>query len=396
MDKKRKDSKGRVLAPGEGQRKDGRYYYRYQDQSGNRQTVYATTLQELRKKEKDIEYSLIFLRKGATGNTTVLELLGQYLMAKKNLRENTVQGYTQAAKRMSGETLARMRIREVTRMDCQTFFSNLAGKGYSYGTILQMYNLLKAAFQEACEDDVLLKNPCAFKLTNYITKHQHKGVALTQAEQDSLLEFVREDPVYNKYYDIVVVLLGTGLRIGEFCGLTLKDIDFESNYISVNHQLQYNRDFYIEYPKSDCGVRKIPMLPSVRESLLRLCNARRNMKLDNEMIVDGYTNFLVVTEGGKPRVPRDYSRIFSGMLRKYNKSGRRMIEHLTSHTLRHTFATNCSNAGMSVKSTQYLMGHSDASMTLNVYTKSVWENVVKDTKLLGGEELCAPLKVVNG
>lgn len=111
---------------------------------------------------------------------------------------------------------------------------------------------------------------------------------------------------------------------------------------------------------------------------------------------DGYTNFLVVTEGGKPRVPRDYSRIFSGMLRKYNKSGRRMIEHLTSHTLRHTFATNCSNAGMSVKSTQYLMGHSDASMTLNVYTKSVWENVVKDTKLLGGEELCAPLKVVNG
>ena len=59
-------------------------------------------------------------------------------------------------------------------------------------------------------------------------------------QEESLLSFVKSDKVYYKYYDELIILLGTGLRISEFCGLTEKDIDFENRTINVNHQLQYS------------------------------------------------------------------------------------------------------------------------------------------------------------
>ena len=76
---------------------------------------------------------------------------------------------------------------------------------------------------------------------------------------------MESDSVYEKYYDEIVILLGTGLRISELCGLTDADLDFEGRTITVDHQLLRSKEtgYYIEKPKTESGVRQIPM----RESL---------------------------------------------------------------------------------------------------------------------------------
>ena len=93
MGEKRKDTKGRVLKTGESQRKDGIYQYRYTDCRGQRQCVYAPTLQELRQKEKAIQKQIDDGIDYEAGQITVIELLEKYISLKKGVRYNTQVGY---------------------------------------------------------------------------------------------------------------------------------------------------------------------------------------------------------------------------------------------------------------------------------------------------------------
>lgn len=84
---------------------------------------------------------------------------------------------------------------------------------------------------------------------------------MTDAQRDTWMEFIRNDPTYCKYYDEFVVLLHTGMRVSEFCGLTTKDLDFENGIITVDHQLLRTRngEYKIEVTKSERGRRYIAM-----------------------------------------------------------------------------------------------------------------------------------------
>ena len=73
-----------------------------------------------------------------------------------------------------------------------------------------------------------------------------------------------------KYYNAIVVLLYTGLRISELCGLTTSDIDFEKGFIQVNHQINYDKGKYsINETKTESGIREIPMIKIVKRSIAR-------------------------------------------------------------------------------------------------------------------------------
>ena len=115
-------------------------------------------------------------------------------------------------------------------------------------------------------------------------------------QEESLLSFVKSDKAYYKHYDELIILLGTGLRISEFCGLTDRDIDFENRTVNVDHQLQYfgKKSYRIETPKTDNGIRKIPMSNRVLEALQRVLQNRRK----SDFTVDGYTGFLFITKNG--------------------------------------------------------------------------------------------------
>jgi len=88
---------------------------------------------------------------------------------------------------------------------------------------------------------MILRNPFEFQLATVVVNDSVTRQALSRADQKKFLEFIREDSYYSRYYDAMFILLHTGMRISEFCGLTLKDIDFENNTINIDHQLQRTR-----------------------------------------------------------------------------------------------------------------------------------------------------------
>ena len=93
--------------------------------------------------------------------------------------------------------------------------------GFSYKTISNYKRSLKASFYMAIEDDCIRKNPFNFKLSDVLEDNSEPKVSLTPEQEEKMLAFMEQDKTYSKYYDEVVILLETGLRISEFCGLTV-------------------------------------------------------------------------------------------------------------------------------------------------------------------------------
>ena len=183
---------------------------------------------------------------------------------------------------------------------------------------------------------------------------------------------MQNDRVYRKYYDEVVILLGTGLRVSELCGLTDTDLDFENRTVSVDHQLLRSAEtgYYIEKPKTQSGIRQIPMSDKVCEAFKRVLENRKGAK---QVSVDGYSSFLFLNRDGNPKTNVNYDSMFRGLARKYNKCHEAALPKImTPHTLRHTFCTNLANAGMNPKALQYIMGHSNITMTLNYYAHATF------------------------
>lgn len=178
------------------------------------------------------------------------------------------------------------------------------------------------------------------------------------------------------------ILFRTGLRIGEFCGLTLKDIDLERRTINVNHQLQYvgNRGKYIEKTKTEAGTRVLPMSDEVYAAFKRVVQNRKKPKV--EEMIDGYTGFLFLDKRGKPMMPYQWEKRFQHVVEKYNRIYRVQLPKITPHVCRHTFCTNAAKRGISVETLKYLMGHTDISVTSNVYTHLKLEDAQREMERL--------------
>lgn len=381
----RKDSKGRVLKTGESERKNGLYQYRYTESSGQRKTIYANNLNDLRKKEAEIMKLTQLGVSYFEGSMTIKDLLQRYLSLKCNLRTNTVRGYEITIKTIQRDAaFSNMKIRNVKRSDCQKCMIYLNTLGYAYGTINRAFSILKSSFQMACDEDILAKNPCNFKLSAVITKDTKKRCALTLDQQNAFLNFVKSDSRYYKHYETFVLMLETGLRIGELTGLTVKDIDWKNNQLSINHQLQIepgSKRLYIDTTKTADGIRNIPLTARARQCL-EIIIQKRNPNNRPEQVIDGYVGFLFLTRNGLPRHVFHYDEVFRNCVDKYNRMHPIQLPHITPHILRHTFCTNCINAGMNVKTVQYLMGHATSAVTLDVYTDSHLETVCEEMMLL--------------
>ena len=388
---KRKDSKGRVLRAGESQRKDGTYDYRYTDKDHKRRSIYAATLEELRSKVDELNAcktmgmeectSLEELRKKeaeamicavmgidlSKGGITVNELVDRYVNQKRNVRYTTRSGYWFVQGVLRRYDFGEKIIRDVKVADAKDWLIELFDDGYSWNSIASIRGVVRPAFQMAFTDEIIRRNPFDFRL-DFLPNNTEKRQALTQKQQKQFLDFIAQDEHFSRYLDEMVVLLGTGMRVSEFCGLTMRDLDFENRKIRVDHQLVWTRSCkrYVEKTKTEAGCRFIPMDDNVLRSLLNILANRP--KPAREVMVDGYTGFLLLDQNHQPKVGLHIEHVMQRICEKYNEEHLIPLPRITPHVLRHTFCTNMANAGMDVKSLQYLMGHSDVSVTLNVYT----------------------------
>ena len=232
----------------------------------------------------------------------------------------------------------------------------------------------------AVDDDLIRKNPFGFELASVIVNDSVTREAITRKQERDLLRFIREDKHFSRYYDAIYILFHTGLRISEFCGLTIPDIDFEEMRIKVDHQLQRTSQmrYVIEEPKTESGVRYVPMTEEVAACFHRIIAKRETPKV--EPMVDGYVRFLCLDKNDMPMVALHWEKYLEHIIEKYNKIYRIQMPKVTPHVCRHTFCSNMAKSGMNPKTLQYIMGHSDISVTLNTYTHVSFD----DAK----EELC--------
>ena len=190
---------------------------------------------------------------------------------------------------------------------------------------------------------------------------------MTEEQEQALLSFIKTDNVYHKYYDDVLILLKTGLRISELCGLTVADIDFKNEVVIIDHQLLKSKEqgYYIETPKTKSGTRQVPLSKETIQAFQRVMKKRPKAE---PFVIDGRSNFLFANHKGKPKVAIDYTALFIRMVKKYNKHHKdNPLPHITPHTLRHTFCTRLASKNMNPKDLQYIMGHSNISITMNWY-----------------------------
>ena len=384
--KKRKDKNGILLRKGEYQLENGRYQYKYTDCFGDRHSFNAETLNELRTLERNAKKDDEEGRSYAAGNITVLQLVLRYLKLKKSSRYNTQVGYNTVTKILEKEQFGKRKIRDIKVSDAKLWFIDLQSRGYRYCTITNIRGVVKPAFDMAWDEEIIRRNPFMFKITDAIVNDTVARVALTEEEEHIWLEFFRTDKTFSKYYDELIVLFGTGLRVSEFCGLTKKDIDFENRRIHVDHQLCRERQkdenrYFVEKTKTKSGCREIPMTDNVYRALQNIVKNRPKVKV--EKVLNGYSGFILIDKNGNPKVALHIENEFRWARHKFDKLyPDNTLPHITPHVARHTFATRMAQSGMDVKALQYLLGHSDAGVTMNVYTHTNFDYVSKQMEKL--------------
>lgn len=365
--KKRTDKKGYILNSGESQRKDGTYQYRYTDKKGQRQYAYAPTLNELRKKEVEIKELLNMDINYHEASITVIELVERYLPLKEKLRYNSKVNHRFVLNILKNDDFGYMKILHVKVSDAKAFILRLHQK-YKRNTLYAIKGVLGPAFQMAVDDDILPRNPFAFKMKDLHIEDDSANIeALTKEEKEMLLEFFKNNKTYSKYYDEIVLLLGTGLRISEFCGLTINSLDFENGIINVEYQLQKeDGGVYVMDPlKTEAGERKVPMTTDVYNTFLKVVEKRKVQNVD--WIVNGHSGFLFFDIHNKPKTALHYEKMVKRAKDEFNKTHEYQLERVTPHVFRHTFCTELAEAGMLPKNLQYIMGHADFATTMNYY-----------------------------
>lgn len=394
MGEKRKDPKGRLLRTGENyDQKSGRYRYSYVDAKGKRRCIYSWTLTKndsipvdkkqkpgmsLREREVEVRKDVMEAIDSSGGKMSVENLMERYInLRMKEVRESTRSGYRTQLRFIQEEPFGRKHINSITPTEAEEWFDYLYEKrGKNYSTLCTLRGILRPAFAMAKKNRWILDNPFDFSLNRKRFGGTKTRDALSRADMRRFLDFMRTDPHFSKYFYGTFILFQTGLRISEFCGLTPDDIDFKEHVIHVRRQLIRIHDgektiLFIERPKTENGVRDVPMIKDVEVAFQEVMKARPKIKeqvIWDEGHTESATGFLWIDKDGHYEVSQHWSNHLRWATAKFNRIYKDEIPQVTPHICRHTFCSNLASAGMSPKTLQVIMGHSSVEVTLNVYT----------------------------
>ena len=134
----------------------------------------------------------------------------------------------------------------------------------------------------------------------------------------------------------------------------------------------------IEPTKTSAGTRKLPVTEDVAKCFQAIIEDREKPKV--EKVVDGYTGFLFLDDKVLLLVTMHWEHRFNHMVKRYNDIYRVQMPNITPHVCRHTYCSNMAKSGMNPKTLQYLMGHSDISVTMNVYTHIGFDDAEEELK----------------
>ena len=372
---KRKDCKGRNLRTGEGQRANGLYYYQATDKYGNRTTLTSWRLVPtdplpkgkrdcipLREQEEELTKQ-IKSKLDLSVRCTVMEAALKYKESRIGLKPQSMIGINTFNKVLGKYKLSHMQINDVEVKDVKWFCRALYKDNYSVTTIMNYKGRLSSVFAFASEElHLLTKNPTEFKLNSVIKETPNKRGSLSKQDKEEFIRFIKSDNVSRKHFDEINLLLGTGLRISEFVGLTEDNVDFENHCIVIDHQLQNltpNREWLT--PKSEAGNRMVFISDDVEASARRLIEAAYPKR--SGFTCGNTSKFIILDRNGNPRKDIGVRDMLRSIVNRYHRKTGKELPHIIPHMLRHTYCTDQAQAGMDMMALQYMMGHTDMSTT---------------------------------
>ena len=394
MATKRKDSNRIVLKKGEYQRTNGTYAYRWTDGKGKRHEVYARDLDDLRAKEKEIDADTNEGLKVEARYVIINEMYDLWEQLKRGIKDNTFENYKYMYNTFVRPSFGKKRIQTLKKSDVKIFYNYLADQRcLQASTIDSIHNVLHQVLDMAVDDKYIRSNPSDKALKELKQSHAFKTEkrrALTIAEQELFLNYLRNNETYSHWYPIFAVMLGTGMRVGEITGLRWCDIDLDNGVIDINHTLVYycHRHevelngcyFNINTPKTKASNRKIPMIESVKEAFLMEKANQEKSGIKCSAVIDGYSDFIFVNRNGKTQHQGTLNKAIRRIIRDCNdevllndENATVLLPHFSCHSLRHTFSTRMCEAGINVKVIQDTLGHQDISTTMNIYTDATKE-----------------------
>ena len=344
---KRRDSKHRILRRGESVREDGLYQFKYHV-NGKPKFVYSWRLEptdkvpqgkkpgpSLRELEKQIGYDLDSQMDPTKKSMTVLELVGRYLATKTGVKPSTRANYQFVLNYLKQEDFGGKKIGDVKTSDAKLFLIKMQAEGRGYSSVKTVRGVLRPAFQMAVDDDYLQKNPFGFQLAGVVINDSVTREAITKDQMRKFLKFVHDDNNYCRYYEAFYILFHTGIRISEFCGLTIHDLDMEKRIIDINKQLQRTSqmEYMIESTKTNAGTRKLPMTEEVFRCFQAILEDREAPRV--EKMVGGYTGFLYLDKNGMPEVAMHWEHRFNHAVSRYNEIYREQMPNITPHVCTH-------------------------------------------------------------
>lgn len=383
----RYDNKRARLKRGESQRPNGTYMFRWTTKNGERRSIYAPTLDELRKQEEQIVVDRHDGLKETAADATINDLYKLWVELKRGIKDSTMKNYMYMYRTFVAGTFGKNRIVQIKKSDVKKFYNSLIdGKRMRVSTLENIHNVLRQIFQIAVDDSYIRSNPCENLLKEFKASRNfehEKKYALTRPQQELFFDYLLKTPVYRHWYPIFFIMANTGMRVGEISGLRWSDVNFEDGMISVNHTLTYYNHmddkgcyYTINTPKTSAGMRMIPMTEAVREAFLMEKRFQEEIEMSCTDIIDGYEGFVFITNGGHVQRQDNLNAAIERIVRDCNDavleeqdidSNPVLLLNFSCHNLRHTFATRLCESGINLKVIQDVLGHADIQTTMNIY-----------------------------
>ena len=257
-------------------------------------------------------------------------------------------------------TLGEMKIKDIRQLHLQMIISNLSKQGYATSTMKKIKNTAERIMKVAVGSDLIMRNP--FSEVRVPSKPATPRRSLTEKEIALITDTWRG----HNLGLMAMIMLYAGLRRGEAQALEWTDIDFENRVIKVTKAVSNIGNIYtIKTPKSKAGTREIP-IPNVLMTALM-----EKRKPDGYVCTTAGGSFLTLSSyNAQWKSYQNYLNVCAGGKNSTGLYNKRIsvIDNISAHMLRHTYATMLFDANVDIKSAQKFLGHADVEVTLAVYT----------------------------
>lgn len=341
--------------------------YLGRDETGKEKFKYLSGKTESEVKKKIREYNQIGSRIESK-KISLQEYLNNWLRTYKlgTIKASSYDAIERTAKNQIIPYIGMIQLQEITATDIQTLLAELKERGYSYSIVKKTHDCLNAMFVHATIANDIIKNPMLLVKMLAKSEFEKKEIRYFSEEECALIieecsrQYKTGKPIY-QYADAYILILNTGIRLGEAIGLKKADWDKNESTLHIQRNIQsvskrdnggnrvQGKQLVTNTTKTYSGDRVIPLNNAATEAIERLCEQHPNSEC------------IICSSKGEMIPPERLERTFYRILKNVG------ISQAGLHSLRHTFASMLFKENVDIKTISELLGHASIQITLNTY-----------------------------